>query len=186
MPGKKPGSPIRYAAFIRGINVGGRSVVSMATLKAAFETLTLKNVKTILASGNVVFDSDRTDQRGLADDIEAALAGLIGREVCVVLRKLEDIRRIVESDPFKGIKVTPAIRLYVTFLKVKPKPHSKTVLHSSAEGNFRILRVSAGEVFSVLDLSKGKGTVDAMGVLEKEFGVDITTRNLNTLLKVLK
>jgi uncharacterized protein (DUF1697 family) len=158
----------------------------MAALKVAFEKLALKNVKTILASGNVKFESDRTDQRRLVDNIEAALAGLIGREVCVVLRELDAMRRIVASEPFKGIKVTPSIRLYVTFLKQKPGPRAKHSPYISTDGSFRILHIAEREVFSVLDVSKGKGTGDSMGVLEKEFGSDVTTRNLNTVLKTLR
>jgi uncharacterized protein (DUF1697 family) len=45
--------------------------------------------------------------------------------------------------------------------------------------------VTPTEVFSVLDLSKGKGTPDVMSILEKEFGSKLTTRNWNTILKIL-
>lgn len=49
-----------------------------------------------------------------------------------------------------------------------------------------ILRKTAGEIIIVIDLSKGKGTPDLMGRLEKEHGAKATTRNWNTVLKVLK
>jgi hypothetical protein len=46
--------------------------------------------------------------------------------------------------------------------------------------------VTPWEVFSVLDLSKGKGTIDTMSILEKEFGPNVTTRNWNTILRIIE
>src|SRR5690606_6046012 len=60
----------RYAAFLRGVNLGKRTVKS-AELKAAFEALGYENVKTLLASGNVLFDANGT--KGLKEKIEAGL-----------------------------------------------------------------------------------------------------------------
>lgn len=50
------GSPRSYVAFLRGINVGGHAVIRMSELQRAFEGLGFENVRTVLASGNVIFD----------------------------------------------------------------------------------------------------------------------------------
>src|SRR4029077_19756102 len=50
----------RYVAFLRGINVGGNRVLKMDDLRKAFESLGFKDVKTVLASGNVMFDAPRS------------------------------------------------------------------------------------------------------------------------------
>jgi hypothetical protein len=81
------------------------------------------------------------------------------------------------------VKVTPQTRLYVTFLADRPKS-KKTP--QSQDKDFRILHISDGEVFSVLTLSPDRRTVDLMKVLETEFGKKITTRNWNTVSRILK
>ena len=175
---------IAYIAFLRGINVGGHGVVKMAELRNAFEAMGFASVRTLLASGNVIFETERKDRKALTREIESRLAAF-KKDIRVVLRGLEDIRALQESDPFKGIKVTPSVRLYVTFLSEKAESPAITIPYATPQKEFRILRASRTEVFSVLDLSKGKGTPDVMNVLEKEFGSNNTTRNWNTVLKAL-
>jgi uncharacterized protein (DUF1697 family) len=96
-----------------------------------------------------------------------------------------EIQELADSNPFKKITVTPQMRLYVTFLSEKPKSSLK-IPYESPEKDFKIVRVSNNEVCSVLTLSPNTGTVDAMSVLEKEFGRKVTTRNWNTVIKLLK
>lgn len=176
---------VRYAAFLRGINVGGRVLMKMADLKHVFEEINLNNVRTILASGNVIFETKRKDKKALQTEIETAQKQEFAREISVLLRTFEELQSLHDSNPFKGIKVTPTIRLYVTFLTAKAKPKTISVPYESAQKEFKILRATSLELFSVLDLSKGKGTIDVMNILEKEFGSNVTTRNWNTIEKVL-
>ena len=172
----------KYVAFLRGINVGGNKKVPMAELKKVIEKIGLKNVKTLLASGNVVFeaDSDKIDE--LQDSISSAIEKAFKFPVPVLLRSFTDIQEIIALDPFKNITITPQTRLYVTFLtkKVQDKASSNFV---SKDKSFKILSKTKSEVFSVLDLSI-TGTPEAMGALEKEFGKEVTTRNWNTILKL--
>lgn len=55
----------RFIALLRGLDVGGKSKVDMAQLRLTFELLGFENVKTLLNSGNVIFDSQTTDQNSL-------------------------------------------------------------------------------------------------------------------------
>jgi uncharacterized protein (DUF1697 family) len=57
---------VRYAAFLRGINVGGHRKIKMETLRQQFESLELQNVKTLLNSGNVLFETPEADPSALA------------------------------------------------------------------------------------------------------------------------
>jgi hypothetical protein len=90
---------------------------------------------------------------------------------------------MVAEDPFAGIEVTPDMRLFVTFLR-EPPAGSMPLPYESPDESYRIFRVDDGAVFSVLTLSEGNRTPDAMKILEKEFGRDITTRNWNVLTKL--
>jgi uncharacterized protein (DUF1697 family) len=175
---------IKYAAFLRGINVGGVTV-KMDKLKKTFEAIGFANVKTLLASGNVLFAAPAASEGTLVKKIEKKLEAAFGREIGVLVRKIEDLQRLADADPFAGIKVTPQTRLYVTFLAEKPKSSLK-IPYASPDKNFKIIRATASEVCSMLTLTPESRTVDLMSVLEKEFGRKVTTRNWNTIEKILK
>lgn len=175
----------KCAAFLRGINVGGRKPVKMEDLKKAFAALGLRNIETVLASGNVLFDTEEPRADALVKNIEEKLKLVFGHEIGVLLRSVEELQDLAGHNPFKKIKVTPQTRLYVTFLSQKPKARLK-IPHESSRKDFRILRVSDREVCSVLTLSPSWGTTDLMAVLEKEFGKKITTRNWNTITRMLE
>lgn len=174
-----------YAAFLRGINVGGHKPVKMDELKKAFESLGFKNVKTLLASGNVVFDSSHSSTSALAKGIEEKLKKTFGHDIGVLIQTFGELQRLAGTNPFKKIKVTPQTRFYVTFLSEKPKNGLK-IPYESPDKNFKILRATGSEVCSVLTLSPNSRTVDLMDTLEKEFGRKVTTRNWNTIIKVLE
>lgn len=176
---------VKYVAFLRGINVGGHKKIKMDDLRAAFASWGFTNIKTLLASGNVLFDSKKANSHALKQILEKNIAATFGFEVPVILRTLEEIQDLADADPFKGIKVTPQTRLYATFLSEKPTSKLK-IPYTSPEKDFTIVQVTNGEVLSVLTLTPNRGTIEAMAILEKEFGKNITTRNWNTVIKVLK
>ena len=180
-----PTSKTTYVAFLRGINVGGNKPIRMADLQKAFESLRFTNVKTVLASGNVLFDAPPSRPAALTAAIEKKLKQAFGTEIPVLVRTLKELQRLAESEPFRGVAVTPQTRLYVTFLTEKPASKLK-IPYASPDRGFRILRVTACEVCSVVILTPQHGTLDLMGFLEKEFGKRITTRNWNTVLRLLK
>lgn len=170
-----------YVAFLRGVNVGG-VIVKMDKLKKSFEALAFTEVKTLLASGNVLFTAPSTSESTLVNKIEKKLAADFGREIGVLVRKIEELRRLAEAAPFAGIKITPQTRLFVTFLSEKNKSSLK-IPYETPDKNCRIIRANDREVCSVLILHR---TVDLMSMLEKEYGRKITTRNWNTIEKILK
>jgi uncharacterized protein (DUF1697 family) len=174
-----------FAAFLRGINVGGHNPVPMQELKKAFESLRFKNVRTVLASGNVLFNAPGAGGAPLERKIEEKLAKTFGRDIGVLVRTVEYLQRLTEAQPFKGTAVTPQTRFYVTFLSEMPG-EALRVPFTSPRGNFTILRASGREVCSVLTLTPDSRTVDMMQILDKKFGRKITTRNWQTLVRILK
>jgi uncharacterized protein (DUF1697 family) len=184
-PARPSASGTKQVAFLRGINVGGAKIVKMEALKKAFEELGFREVKTLLASGNVAFASAPGPAAELARKIEEGLKKAFGHEVRVMLRPLEALQKVAAANPFKGIKVTPDTRLYVTFFDGKTRNAGLKIPYESPDGGFRIVKVAGGEIFSVVDAARGGHTLDAMAVLEKEFGKTITTRNWNTINKLL-
>ncbi len=178
-------SRVKYVAFLRGINVGGNKLIRMDDLKKAFAALGFTNVTTILASGNVLFESKPASAEALAGQIEEKLKKTFRTEIGVMVRRVEQLRRLEASHPFKGIAVTPQTRLYVTFLAEKPASQLK-MPYTAPDKGFKILRVSPAEVCTALTLSPKGSTLDLMAFLEKQFGKRITTRNWNTITRILK
>ncbi len=106
-----------HISLLRGINVGGNKKIPMADLKALYESLGFRAVTTYIQSGNVVFYADTTDAPALAARIEAAIAARFGFDVTVLQRTADDLRRILDNDPFPGVE--PA-RRHVLFLATPP------------------------------------------------------------------
>lgn len=174
-----------YIALLRGINVGGHSIIKMETLKAIFESLNFTQVYSVLATGNVVFQSTPKDYSDIEKKIEKALRDKLDRTIIVIVRSLDSIQELMDSNPFKRIPVTTHTRLYVSFIK-SPHKSSLKIPYTSPEKEFTILRASDTEVCSVLTLSAATKTTQAMNIIEKEFGKATTTRNWNTILKFIK
>ncbi len=177
-------SATSYVAFLRGINNIGSKTVKMAELKHIFEANGFQNVKTILASGNIIFESTQPETPDLLKEIKNQLENALGYPVDVVLRTLDELRLLVKSSPFRQIKITPRTKLLLTFLPEKPISRLK-LPYNSPDRDFTILRIADKEIYSVVNLLPNLRPYRIIGFLEKEFGKKITTRNWNTILKIV-
>lgn len=174
----------RYACFLRGINVGGRNIVAMADVRRAFEAAGMSGVTTVLASGNLIFDSTARTVDAVERAGAPALRAAVGREIGLFVRSLAQLRALVDAAPFAGVEMTAAVRLYVTFLRTPPE--ASAVAAAKAAGMI-IVAVRESEVCSVVTVGEdGNRTVDTMSALERAFGKQITTRNWKTVQKVLE
>jgi uncharacterized protein (DUF1697 family) len=89
----------QYLALLRGVNVGGKNLVKMADVRAAFEEMGFADVATYIASGNVLFRAPRQRLEELAARIEAELTRRFGIELKVVLLTEAQLRVVVEGAP---------------------------------------------------------------------------------------
>jgi uncharacterized protein (DUF1697 family) len=168
----------KYVAFLRGINVGRHNKVPMAKLREVLEKQGFQNLKTLLATGNVVFEGEEKT----INNLPKVLQENFGFQIDTIVLPFETITAIVKSDPFQDIEIMPNIRLYVTFLGEKPKT-GIIIPYYAKDGSYNITELTDNAVFSVLDIEK-MGTTQLMNILEKEFGQNITTRNYNTVVKI--
>lgn len=174
-----------YVALLRGINVGGHKKVPMVELREVLEKMHFNNVRTLLNSGNVIFTTQQTSTKSLEKTIGETLKTNFGFPIPIIVREASVVQQLIDSRPFDKITVYKDIRLYVTFLKLSLTEIDLEFPWVSEDQSFKIIHFTGTEVVSVLDLSQKK-TTDAMKIIEKTFGKDVTTRNWNTVLKIAK
>lgn len=163
----------RYVAFLRGVSPMN---ARMPELKSCFESAGFRNVKTVLSSGNVVFDAGAASEATLELKIEKAMAKELGRTFQTIVRKVDALRALLDADPFASARLPANAKRVVTFLR-EPPP-KKLALPIELDGA-RILAVKGREAFTVYVPSE-RGPV-FMTLIEKTFGAHVTTRTLDTV-----
>ena len=135
-----------YAALLRAINVGGRNV-KMTELCALFEQARLTNVRSVIASGNVLFDSRTTDSAALEKRIESVLRKGLGYESDTFVRTLDELDAIIAHEPFdRADPVLESHTLQVIFLRA-PVPAENVKKIVALGTDYDDFRVIGREVF---------------------------------------
>lgn len=165
----------RYAAFLRGVSPVN---ASMADLKRSVERAGFTNVRTLLSSGNVVFDAPGSSAGAIAGKLESAISRDLKRTFLTIVRPVNHLKRILEADPFAGFRLPADAKKIVTFLQ---EPHRGDLPLPIQQDGVQILAVSGLEVFTVYERSP-KGPV-FMTMIEKTFGTSQTTRTWDTIKK---
>lgn len=168
----------RYAAFLRGVSPMN---AKMPDLKRAFEAAGFTEVKTVLSSGNVVFDARRASDAALQRKAEAAMQDTLGRTFLTIVRPVEMLREMLASDPYCAFRLPDSAKRIVTFLRDEPK--ASVALPMELEGA-RLLALRGRELFSAY-VPSPKGAV-FMTLIEQTFGKDVTTRTWESVRKVAR
>ncbi|MGF7124434.1 DUF1697 domain-containing protein [Rhodococcus sp. TAF43] len=173
----------RYVSLLRGINVGGINI-KMADLSRVFTELGFDDVKTVLASGNVLFSSDSTDIPALKSDIEAALRAAFGYEAWVFVLSTETLARIVASYPFD-----PAHDGWHPYVMFTAEPTVLAgLLDAHTDLDPDIERIRGGDGVLYWEVERGMTLKSSFGknTGKPKLKAVTTTRNLRTLVKLLK
>ncbi|PIE94684.1 cytoplasmic protein [Bacillus fungorum] len=104
-----------YIALLRGINVGGHKVIKMADLKRVFESIGLKQVKTYIQSGNIVFESEE-DIKFLKERIQSEIKNVFSFDVPVMLRTYDEFINIIKRCPYEADSLLEGESIHVAFL----------------------------------------------------------------------
>ena len=104
-----------YVAFLRGVNVGGKSIVSMAAIKEALVALGLSDVRTYINSGNVIFSTRASDALRLTARIEKALEQHTGMAIKVLVTDHKTLKKMVDAIPRHWVD-DKTMRTYVLLL----------------------------------------------------------------------
>jgi uncharacterized protein (DUF1697 family) len=172
-----------YVALLRGINVGGKNLIKMPALKAAFEAVGFEQVTTFIQSGNVLFASSETKNAALTDRIEELLAEAFDYVPTVVVRSRTQMRAIVGSAP-RGFGVEPSkYRYNVFFLK---QPLTAKVAMRSIDTKPGVDEAHAGTGVLYFTYLTAKATQSRISkIAGSPIYPNITIRNWNTTTKLL-
>ncbi len=173
----------KYIALLRGINVGGRGIVRMADLKAAFVAVGCEGVATYIQSGNVIFAARTADLPVVGRKLRPKLRALIGAEAVVLFRSHGDLEEAVRRVPIKANADDPEAKLYVSFLSRPPRRKVAFPLISAAAA-LEVSRLGEAEVFVVSRKKNGRYGFPN-NFVEQQFGVPATTRNWATVTELL-
>lgn len=162
-----------YVALLRGVNLLGASTLKMGELKAIADELQLKNARTYIASGNLLFLSNKPEEE-LRRLLEKSIAGHMSRKVGVFLRSAEEMDAVVRANPFAE---GPGKNVQAFFLNETPPADLQTTVRNKADDE----RVAAGirEVYVAYG-EKGIGR-SRIRIPAAEAG---TARNMNTVARL--
>jgi uncharacterized protein (DUF1697 family) len=152
----------------------------MPALAKAFESAGFRDVKTLLSSGNVVFGASRTTEAALQRKAEAAMRKHLGKSFMTIVRPISELQALLDADPFASFKLPAASKRVVTFLLDAPGHIPKLPIKLDGA---QILAAKGREVLSAY-VPGPKGPV-FMGLIERTFGKDVTTRTWDTVRKVV-
>ena len=169
----------RFAALLRGINVGGKNKVSMSGLRATCAAIGLDDVQTYIQSGNVVFSSSQRSTAKLETSIEQAISDDTGLTISVMVRSARALAQIVDHNPYASDEL-PATQLVVAFLKSRPTTKALDLSDYGPETAV----VRGNDVFVHYPNGQGRSKV-TNAVLERLLGTPATARNWNTVGKLL-
>jgi uncharacterized protein (DUF1697 family) len=171
----------RYLALLRGINVGGITI-PMAALADTVRGLGHTGVRTVLASGNVVFDSPETDAAAVTAGLERALSDTFGYEAWVVLLTQDQLTEAVEAYPFED---RDGWHSYVLF--GSKQPVLDELLARAPELDPADERVQPGAGVLYWQVRRDVGVRSPFSTLSAKARYKSTTtnRNLRTLHKIL-
>lgn len=172
---------MRYIALLRGINVGGNTMISMAELTKSFVALGFENVVSYINSGNLAFDARKADERKLVARLEKAIEKDFGKKVSVMVREQAHIEQVIANNPYEG-EFESHKEMHVLFLGGELDPAAKHLLANAVPTGERF-SVVGREIYCHLPM----GVADSYlgrGQFEKIVKIPVTARNWRTVQKL--
>jgi uncharacterized protein (DUF1697 family) len=171
-----------HVALLRGINVGGRNLVAMSDLRDLLGTLGFAGARSLLQSGNLVFESDRPTGADLERLLEVETARRLGVTADYLVRSAAEWGKVVAGNPFLEEAKRDPGRLVVMFLKAAPDARDVQALQAAIEGP-ESLRCEGKHLYVVYPAGIGRSKLTST-LIEKKLGLRGTGRNWNTVLKL--
>jgi uncharacterized protein (DUF1697 family) len=184
-PKKTKTTTSTYIALLRGINISGKNIMKMVQLKQVFESIGYQNVRTYIQSGNIVFESNsESDVTELQTQIHDGIEDEFGYDVPVIVRTGEQMEDILNNCPFDIDDLPDKQKPYVTLLSDVPSAERLEQLAKVKIDEDEEYEIVDREVYILYRKSVTKAKINN-NFLEKQLGVSATTRNWNTMTKLV-
>ncbi|MCT2535401.1 DUF1697 domain-containing protein [Aquibacillus koreensis] len=174
-----------YVALLRGINVGGHNKIKMADLRVSLELLGLKQVKTYIQSGNILFQSDESES-ALQERLQSRVEKDFGIVSTVVIRTAEEMKQIISNNPFSEQEISKASSsakgecMYVAMLPIAPSAKNSDTFLSYTNDQEQCVITGRDVYFLFHDSIRNSKLNNNLKKLE----VPATVRNWKTLTKL--
>jgi uncharacterized protein (DUF1697 family) len=165
----------RYVAFLRGVSPLN---AKMSEVKSCFDMAGFTDAKTVLSSGNVVFDVRTVSETALERKAQAVMTKKLGRTFYTIVRPAKILHQLIEVDPFAAFDLPANAKRVVTFLR---EPPIKNLTLPAEVDGARILSIHGREIFTAY-IPNPRGPV-FMTLIEKTFDTNVTTRTWDTVKK---
>jgi uncharacterized protein (DUF1697 family) len=171
-----------YVALLRAVNVAGRNLIAMSDLRELAVQLGLGAPRTLLQSGNLVFESGTRDPAGLERVLERGVAEHLDLEIDFMVRSAADWQAILERNPFTGEAKNDPGHLLLMAFKQAPKAADVKALRAAIAGRERVEAVGA-QAYLVYPDGIGRSRLTTASI-ERTLGTRGTARNWNTVVKL--
>jgi uncharacterized protein (DUF1697 family) len=170
----------RFVALFRGINVGKAKRIAMADLRVLLEGMGFSGVRTLLNSGNAVFDGPAVVPTRHAQRIQTAVSDELGVDALVIVKSASDIAAVITGNKLGAIATDPA-RLLVALTK---DSKGLAALISLAKAGWGSEKVHVGKHAAYIWCPRGILQSKAAPALMKGLAESGTTRNWSTMEKI--
>lgn len=170
---------VTYIALLRGINVGGNNILPMADLRNIAAKCGLKNARTYIQSGNLVFETDETNEKTISNTLSKAIEKQFNFKIQILTLLKRHVETVLNQSPFSPIEPK---HLNMWFLSEIPNaPDALAIMDLKAESE----EYNITDKCFYLHAPKGIGRSKLAAKIEKILGVPTTARNLNSVQKIL-
>jgi uncharacterized protein (DUF1697 family) len=171
-----------HLALLRGINVGGNKLVPMADLRGLFARIGLGEARSLLQSGNIVFENEGRTPAQLESLLEAEALKRLGLTTTFFVRTAREWKSVVADNPFSEAAKSDPSHLVVMFLKKAPAPGAVRALRAAIVGREKVQAVGRqAYIFYSDGIGRSRLTP---GIIDAKLGQRGTGRNWNTVLKL--
>jgi uncharacterized protein (DUF1697 family) len=156
----------------------------MSDLQTLFSDLGFFGARTVLQTGNVVFEAPPGDDKAMENRLEAECSKRLGLDPDFLIRSDADWGGVIARNPFPGFASVSPASMVVAFAKDAPDPDAIAALEAATEGQPERLKVNGREIYIIYPNGQGRSKLSLSKIERKHPSVRATARNWNTVLKI--
>lgn len=173
-----------FVSLLRGINVGGHKKIKMADLRGLYADLGMRQVRTLLQSGNVVFETETTDLEQLKQRLECGILERFGFDAQVILRSREAFIATLARHAFTAAQLERSNHALIVFLSALADPAAVEALSENNPGR-EVISAAGDALYIFYTDGAARSKLDTKRI-ERALNLVASARNWNTCQRILK